>query len=216
MFHTALSVSGIEVPEEEAECLVANMIYKGFMRGYLSHEKQMVVLSSVSAFPRLADRPSPLAMLWSGFKIYCIFISSVSLIRNLDLNHRWPTNFSWDLRYTYGIHSTRWGVDTRQTFKWKQFLNAEVTIDSNHQNPPSQYEKREVYLSFRFSLFGTRTLSSVGLWRSISGLDWGCRSSRYGGLRLCCNRRIWRRFMQETDEYRCNGSRSKDKQPTRN
>jgi hypothetical protein len=63
MFHMALSVSGIEVPEEEAECLVANMIYKGFMRGYLSHEKQMVVLSSVSAFPRLADRPSPLAML---------------------------------------------------------------------------------------------------------------------------------------------------------
>ena len=63
MFHTALSVSGIEVPEEEAECLVANMIYKGFMRGYLSHEKQMVVLSSVSAFPRMADRPSPLAML---------------------------------------------------------------------------------------------------------------------------------------------------------
>ena len=63
MFHIALSVSGIEVSEEEAECLVANMIYKGFMRGYLSHEKQMVVLSSVSAFPRLADRPSPLAML---------------------------------------------------------------------------------------------------------------------------------------------------------
>ena len=30
--------------------------------------KKMVVLSSVSAFPRLVDRPSSLAMLWSGFK----------------------------------------------------------------------------------------------------------------------------------------------------
>ena len=47
---------------EEAECLVANMIYKGFMKGYISHEKQTVVLSATNAFPRLADRPSPYAM----------------------------------------------------------------------------------------------------------------------------------------------------------
>ncbi|KAF8961117.1 hypothetical protein BDZ97DRAFT_1664852 [Flammula alnicola] len=62
MFHTALAISGIEVPEEEAECLVANMIYKNFMRGYISHEKQMVVLAATNTFTRLADRPSPLAM----------------------------------------------------------------------------------------------------------------------------------------------------------
>ncbi|CAA7260139.1 unnamed protein product [Cyclocybe aegerita] len=61
MFHTALAISGNEVPEEEAECLVANMIYKGFIRGYISHEKQMVVLASTNSFPRPADRPSPLA-----------------------------------------------------------------------------------------------------------------------------------------------------------
>ncbi|PPQ70706.1 hypothetical protein CVT26_014630 [Gymnopilus dilepis] len=60
MFHTALKVSGMDVPEEEAECLVANMIYKNFMRGYISHEKQMVVLAQMNAFPRAADRPSPL------------------------------------------------------------------------------------------------------------------------------------------------------------
>ncbi|KAF8165689.1 hypothetical protein B0H34DRAFT_690045 [Crassisporium funariophilum] len=63
MFHTALTISGIKVPEEEAECLLANMIYKGFMRGYISNEKQMVVLASTNTFPRLVDRPSPLAQI---------------------------------------------------------------------------------------------------------------------------------------------------------
>ncbi|KDR84093.1 hypothetical protein GALMADRAFT_275300 [Galerina marginata CBS 339.88] len=63
MFHTALSISGIDVPDEEAECLVANMIYRNFIRGYISHEKQMVVLASTNAFPRAADRPSPLTMI---------------------------------------------------------------------------------------------------------------------------------------------------------
>ncbi|KAF8914310.1 hypothetical protein CPB84DRAFT_1833013 [Gymnopilus junonius] len=63
MFHTALTVSGIDVPEEEAECLVANMIYKNFIRGYISHEKQMVVLAATNAFPRAADRPSALSMI---------------------------------------------------------------------------------------------------------------------------------------------------------
>ncbi|KAF8514852.1 PCI-domain-containing protein [Hysterangium stoloniferum] len=44
------------ITEGEAECLVANMIFKGFMRGYISHEKQMVVLSGKSAFPPLRER----------------------------------------------------------------------------------------------------------------------------------------------------------------
>lgn len=54
----------MDVPVEEAECLVANMIFKGFMRGYISHEKQMVVLANTNAFPQLADRPSPYANLY--------------------------------------------------------------------------------------------------------------------------------------------------------
>lgn len=64
MFHAALLIAGQEeMTAEEAECLVANMIYKGFMRGYISHEKQMVVIAKTDAFPRLADRPAPFAML---------------------------------------------------------------------------------------------------------------------------------------------------------
>jgi len=54
-------MSGLDLPEEEAECLVANQIYRNFIRGYISHEKQMVVLASTNTFPRVADRPSPLA-----------------------------------------------------------------------------------------------------------------------------------------------------------
>jgi hypothetical protein len=46
---------------DEAECYVAIMIYQGYMRGYISHEKQMVVLASTNAFPRVADRSAPLS-----------------------------------------------------------------------------------------------------------------------------------------------------------
>jgi hypothetical protein len=63
-FHAALRVSGlVDIEREEAECFVANMIYKGFMKGYISHEQQLVVLSKNNAFPRVADRQSPFAFL---------------------------------------------------------------------------------------------------------------------------------------------------------
>ncbi|KAG5726026.1 CSN12 like protein [Termitomyces sp. T112] len=63
MFRSSLTVSGIEASQDEAECLVANMIYKGLMRGYISHEKQMVVLAQTNAFPRLADRQQPFSII---------------------------------------------------------------------------------------------------------------------------------------------------------
>ncbi|KAK1222227.1 COP9 signalosome (CSN) subunit [Marasmius sp. AFHP31] len=59
MFHAALRISGIDVEVEEAECLLANQIYRGFIRGYISHEKQMVVLANTNAFPKPAERASP-------------------------------------------------------------------------------------------------------------------------------------------------------------
>ncbi|KAK7470200.1 COP9 signalosome (CSN) subunit [Stygiomarasmius scandens] len=63
LFHSGLRIAGVEVDEEETECLLANMIFKGFMRGYISHEKQMVVLANANAFPRLADRVQPFGYL---------------------------------------------------------------------------------------------------------------------------------------------------------
>ncbi|OBZ70495.1 Protein CSN12 [Grifola frondosa] len=62
MFHSALLIAGMDVSIDEAECLIANMVYKDFLKGYIAHEKQFVVLSKANAFPRLADRPSPYAL----------------------------------------------------------------------------------------------------------------------------------------------------------
>ena len=59
MFHCAVQLAGMGVEVEEVECYLANMIYKGLVRGYISHERQMVVLASKDAFPRLADRKNP-------------------------------------------------------------------------------------------------------------------------------------------------------------
>ncbi|OLL27119.1 Protein CSN12 [Neolecta irregularis DAH-3] len=50
-FRVALQVSGISVDLEEVECMLANMIYKGYVKGYISQERSMVVLSAKEAFP---------------------------------------------------------------------------------------------------------------------------------------------------------------------
>lgn len=41
----------VEVEVEEVECLLAGLVYKGLIKGYISREKQMVVLSGSKAFP---------------------------------------------------------------------------------------------------------------------------------------------------------------------
>ena len=43
-----------QVVPEAVECLLANQIAQGWIRGYLSREKQMVVLSKVDPFPSLS------------------------------------------------------------------------------------------------------------------------------------------------------------------
>lgn len=40
-----------EIEAEEVECLLAGMIYKGLMKGYISREHAKVVLSGSAAFP---------------------------------------------------------------------------------------------------------------------------------------------------------------------
>lgn len=60
--HAGLKLAGQEMDNDEAECLVANSIYKGFMKGYISHEAQTVVLAKNDPFPRLADRILPVGL----------------------------------------------------------------------------------------------------------------------------------------------------------
>lgn len=67
-FRTALQFVGINIGTAEVECMLANMIYKvcsmramihshkqGYIKGYLSHEKLMMVVSAKSAFPPLTS-----------------------------------------------------------------------------------------------------------------------------------------------------------------
>jgi hypothetical protein len=51
-FAAAMKISGgEEVDGDEVECLLANMIYKNLMKGYIAHERGIVVLSKNGAFP---------------------------------------------------------------------------------------------------------------------------------------------------------------------
>ncbi len=52
-FQRALQFTGSEVEIEEVECMVANTIYNGYMKGYISREKATVVLSKDNPFPSL-------------------------------------------------------------------------------------------------------------------------------------------------------------------
>jgi hypothetical protein len=61
-FHAALKVAGEDMPVAEAECLVANAIYKGYIKGYISHETQLVVLAKTDTFPRLGSRAQKMGL----------------------------------------------------------------------------------------------------------------------------------------------------------
>ncbi|RAL67837.1 hypothetical protein DID88_008563 [Monilinia fructigena] len=51
-FAAAISIGSKETMEnDEVECLLANMIYKSLMKGYISRERGIVVLSKGGAFP---------------------------------------------------------------------------------------------------------------------------------------------------------------------
>eukprot|EP00116_Pleurobrachia_bachei_P005334 sb/3465596/ len=55
-FKLALNWQGLEdVDFEETECILANMINDGFIKGYLSEAHKKMVVSKVTAFPALKD-----------------------------------------------------------------------------------------------------------------------------------------------------------------
>jgi hypothetical protein len=41
---------------EQVECIVANLISQGALKGYISHERRIVVLSNKEAFPARGPR----------------------------------------------------------------------------------------------------------------------------------------------------------------
>lgn len=54
IFQTAFRVGGDPLDREETECFVANMIYRGWIKGYISRERGMVVLSAKEGFPKIS------------------------------------------------------------------------------------------------------------------------------------------------------------------
>lgn len=56
-FLTALQCVGVtQVDMEELECLMVNLIAKGWVKGYISHEHRMIVLSKkTSPFPKISE-----------------------------------------------------------------------------------------------------------------------------------------------------------------
>ena len=45
----------MEMKDAEIECILANLVYKGFVKGYISHSKATLVLSKKCAFPVIKD-----------------------------------------------------------------------------------------------------------------------------------------------------------------
>jgi hypothetical protein len=51
-FRAAISMGSKEsLDNDEVECLLANIIYKNLMKGYIARERGIVVLSKTGAFP---------------------------------------------------------------------------------------------------------------------------------------------------------------------
>lgn len=48
----SLNNIGIKMEIEELECIIASLIYQGYIQGYISHEKKILVLSKEKPFPK--------------------------------------------------------------------------------------------------------------------------------------------------------------------
>lgn len=54
LFQAALAFVGVEMELDEVECIVANLIYRKYIKGYLSHKSRVIVLSKAQPFPKLS------------------------------------------------------------------------------------------------------------------------------------------------------------------
>ncbi len=53
-FQKALAWQGVEMDLDGVECIVANLIYRKLVKGYLSHQHRIAVLSKQDPFPPLS------------------------------------------------------------------------------------------------------------------------------------------------------------------
>lgn len=53
MLKRCLDATGVNLDHDEIECVLANLIYKGYIKGYLSHQHGKLVVGKTNAFPDL-------------------------------------------------------------------------------------------------------------------------------------------------------------------
>lgn len=54
-FQNALAWQDAAMDMDEVECIVANLIFRRYIKGYISHKNLVVVISKVDAFPPLKN-----------------------------------------------------------------------------------------------------------------------------------------------------------------
>ena len=54
-FKRCLDASGVSMEKDEVECVLANLIFKGYIKGYLSHQHGKLVVSKGNPFPPLRE-----------------------------------------------------------------------------------------------------------------------------------------------------------------
>lgn len=48
-------VTGQPTSMDEIECIITNLIFKGYMKGYMSHQKKILVVSKAQPFPPITE-----------------------------------------------------------------------------------------------------------------------------------------------------------------
>ena len=51
LFKAALTWLGEDIDLDEVECIIANLIYEGKIKGYISHERRTLIISKTEPFP---------------------------------------------------------------------------------------------------------------------------------------------------------------------
>lgn len=54
LFQQALAVQGISMDMDEIECIAANLIYRKYVKGYISHKNKVMVVAKTDPFPPLS------------------------------------------------------------------------------------------------------------------------------------------------------------------
>ncbi len=56
VFEVCLKLVNPNTDSDEVECLLSTLIYQGYMKGYIAHNQQKVVVSTSNSFPKIENQ----------------------------------------------------------------------------------------------------------------------------------------------------------------